>query len=67
MPKNVLVRYALASGNRVVRDDGNIMPGRGAYVCNDPACLERAIKKGAFSRAFRVKADHSGLVEPDNG
>jgi uncharacterized protein len=29
-------------------------PGRGAYVCLDPACREAALKKGALRRALGV-------------
>ncbi|NDL66318.1 RNase P modulator RnpM [Anaerotalea alkaliphila] len=27
--------------------------GRGAYVCNDPACLERAVKSKGLERSFK--------------
>jgi predicted RNA-binding protein YlxR (DUF448 family) len=29
-------------------------PGRGAYVCPEPACREAALKKGALRRALGV-------------
>jgi predicted RNA-binding protein YlxR (DUF448 family) len=52
---------------RVVRVDGRVqadpeqrMPGRGAYVC-DRTCAERALRHGAFARAFRS----SVLIHPD--
>jgi predicted RNA-binding protein YlxR (DUF448 family) len=28
--------------------------GRGAYICNDLACFEKAIKRKALDRAFKV-------------
>ena len=28
-------------------------PGRGAYVCPDAACVERALFRGRFAYAFR--------------
>jgi ribosomal protein L7Ae-like RNA K-turn-binding protein len=28
-------------------------PGRGAHLCYDPACLEKAARRKAFGRAFR--------------
>jgi predicted RNA-binding protein YlxR (DUF448 family) len=31
-------------------------PGRGAYLCPDPGCLEAAGKRRAFGRAFRGPA-----------
>jgi predicted RNA-binding protein YlxR (DUF448 family) len=29
--------------------------GRGAYVCPDPACVDRAVATGAIARALRLK------------
>ena len=29
------------------------LAGRGAYLCDDPACIERAITKGALARALK--------------
>lgn len=34
-------------------------PGRGAYVCADFACLERAVKTKALERALQQKIDDS--------
>jgi hypothetical protein len=45
--------------SRLVRGaDGRVKPdrtgpGRGAYVCRNPACLERAVKPGRLAHAFR--------------
>ncbi|MCR5337009.1 MAG: YlxR family protein [Lachnospiraceae bacterium] len=33
--------------------------GRGAYLCKDLACLEKAGKRHAFSRSFRSQIDES--------
>jgi predicted RNA-binding protein YlxR (DUF448 family) len=30
------------------------MPGRGAYVCDQPACIEGALTKGALGRALKT-------------
>ena len=48
---------------RIVRNaEGNISidfkgktPGRGAYICQNEACLEKAIKTRALERALSVK------------
>ena len=45
------MRLALA-GDRVVRDERAVRPGRGAYVC-DAACFDRAVAARALPRAFR--------------
>ncbi len=48
---------------RLVAEDGRVRlarpgaPGRGAYLCPDPACLAAAAKRRAFARAFRGAAD----------
>ncbi|WP_069814881.1 YlxR family protein [Streptomyces sp. TP-A0874] len=38
-----------------VPDLRGTLPGRGAYVHPVPACLDLAIRRRAFPRAFRVK------------
>ena len=51
---------------RLVRsDDGRVSaaataPGRGAYVCRDPECQERALKPARLSHAFR-RASEAGV------
>ncbi len=37
----------------MVADPTGRLAGRGAYVCNDVACIERAITKGALGRALK--------------
>lgn len=36
--------------------------GRGAWVHENPQCLHKALKKGAFNRAFRTRVDTDELV-----
>ncbi len=68
MPKKVPVRQCVGCREhkekpqliRVVRSpEGEIsldlrgkLPGRGAYLCPDPACLKRAVKSRALERAL---------------
>ena len=51
-PKRELVRYT-APGGVLARDPGH-GPGRGAYTCPDPRCLERALARRAFARVLRA-------------
>jgi predicted RNA-binding protein YlxR (DUF448 family) len=37
----------------VVADVGARLPGRGAYVCADVGCVERALKAGKLGHALR--------------
>ncbi len=50
-PKAALRRFT-APGGALVPDPAQRLPGRGAYVCDD-ACLEVALRRRAFHRAFR--------------
>lgn len=40
---------------QVALDLSGKMPGRGAYVCKNTECLEKAIKARRFERAFSCK------------
>ncbi len=35
-------------------DERHVLPGRGAHLHRDPACLELAERKRAFPRALKV-------------
>ncbi len=48
-----LVRIILSADGTVMPDPSGKGRGRGAYVCADMQCLENAIKKRRFDRAFR--------------
>jgi predicted RNA-binding protein YlxR (DUF448 family) len=49
-----LLRVVVADGSLVV-DPGRRLPGRGASVHPDPACVDLADKRRAFVRALRVE------------
>ena len=51
-PKRELVRVVRSPQGEISVDLRGKAPGRGAYVCPDPACLKRAIKSRALERAF---------------
>ena len=40
-------------------DEKNQMGGRGAYVCKNNTCIQLAIKKKLFNRAFKTNIDSS--------
>jgi uncharacterized protein len=50
--KRELTRIVRTPDGRVVLDPTGRLAGRGAYLCDDPACREAATKKGALSRAL---------------
>ncbi len=60
-PKAGLVRFVLGPDGSVVPDVLGKLPGRGVYVAADRAALEKAVKKGLFSRGLKQKVK----VDPD--
>jgi len=52
--KGELVKLARTPSG-VVWDYGEKLPGRGAYVCAEPACIRGALDARALTRAFREK------------
>ncbi|HWK21243.1 MAG TPA: YlxR family protein [Microbacteriaceae bacterium] len=61
----------VARDGAIVPDEHAILPGRGAWVHRDRECVEAAVRRRAFGRAFRTGAglDASALarlwIEPD--
>lgn len=51
-PKKELIRVVRSPEGAVSLDYTGKLPGRGAYVCPDPACLSKAAKSKALERAF---------------
>ena len=52
-PKQALVRLVRGRDGVVVADSVGAAEGRGAYVCPDGPCLERALSRVQLSHAFR--------------
>jgi predicted RNA-binding protein YlxR (DUF448 family) len=50
--KRELTRIVRTPDGHVVLDPTGRLAGRGAYLCDDPACREAAMKKSALSRAL---------------
>ena len=44
-------------GGKLLFDKRGKMPGRGAYLCRDYACLEKAIKAKALERTLQYGID----------
>lgn len=51
--QNLLVRYVLSPQGEVLVDYRHKLPGRGAYTCLDRSCIESAVRRRQFDRAFR--------------
>lgn len=54
-PKKDLVRIVKTPTNDTIFDRIGKAPGRGAYICCDINCLEKAIKSKAIDRALEQK------------
>ncbi|MFH8475285.1 YlxR family protein [Streptomyces sp. NPDC018000] len=52
--KSELLRI-VADGDVCVPDPRGTLPGRGAYVHPVPVCLDLAVRRRAFPRAFKAK------------
>jgi predicted RNA-binding protein YlxR (DUF448 family) len=63
-PKSCLLRLNVAPSGALRADPLARLPGRGAYLCGEAACLDKALRGGgaALARALRVP---SGAVQMD--
>ncbi len=53
--KRELIRVVRDPEGKVSLDRSGRKAGRGAYLCDDPSCLERAIKTKAIARSLEVE------------
>lgn len=51
-PKRELIRAVRSPEGAISLDFRGKAPGRGAYICPNPACLKKAIKARALEKAF---------------
>jgi predicted RNA-binding protein YlxR (DUF448 family) len=52
-PRDALVRLVRAADGTVTVDARGRMPGRGAWVCADAACVERGARRERLAHVFR--------------
>ena len=55
--KSELIRIVKNKENIVSMDKTGKKEGRGAYICNNIECLEKAIKTKAFKRVLDIDVD----------
>ena len=56
--KRELVRVVRAAGTGTLSvDPRGKASGRGAYLCSDPACLERGLAEGSLARSLATTID----------
>ena len=57
-PKKELIRVVKTTEGEVLIDFSGKKNGRGAYVCPDVSCLEKAIKTKRLSRSFEMPIEN---------
>lgn len=55
--KKELIRIVINKQGEINVDRTGKMPGRGAYICDNVDCLEKAIKTKSLERSFETKID----------
>ena len=62
--KKELIRIVATEDGAVTVDPTGKMPGRGAYVCHNPECLEKAVKQHKFEHGLKdkVKQDAAAVL-----
>ncbi len=54
-PKKELIRIVKSPEGEISIDLRGKKPGRGAYICRDSVCLDKALKNRMLERAFGQK------------
>ena len=68
--KKDLIRIVKNKNNEISIDKTGKQDGRGAYICNDEQCLEKAIKTKRIERTLGIKLSeevYSNLKKIING
>jgi predicted RNA-binding protein YlxR (DUF448 family) len=60
--KRELTRLVRTADGSVVRDETGRRPGRGTYICIDPACRDPITAAAAIKRALGAEPAPSALV-----
>ncbi|AQS56852.1 MAG: YlxR family protein [Novibacillus thermophilus] len=55
--KKSLLRIVRTPEHDIVFDPTGKKSGRGAYICPDVSCLQKARKQKAFNRAFKMEVN----------
>jgi uncharacterized protein len=61
-PKREMTRLVRTVDGSVVRDETGRQPGRGTYICHDPACRDPITAAGAIKRALGAEPVPSALA-----
>jgi len=56
--KRELIRVVLNKKNKLQIDRTGKLEGRGAYICDNMQCLEKAIKSSRLEKVLKIKIDN---------
>ncbi|MBP2025492.1 RNase P modulator RnpM [Peptoniphilus stercorisuis] len=62
-PKKELIRVVKNKDGEIFLDETGRKNGRGAYICFNNECLEKAIKSKALNRAFEMQIENTTYDE----
>lgn len=62
-PKREMIRVCARAGGEPALSPPGKAPGRGAYLCPDARCLEKAWKTGGLARSLRTRMPERLLGE----
>ena len=62
-PKKELIRIVRTPEGEMLLDSTCRANGRGAYICNNIDCLQKAIKTKGLNRAFKMNVDNDVLLK----
>jgi len=62
-PKKELLRIVKTSEEAIEYDPSSKKNGRGAYLCSNKTCLEKALKNHKFEKTFGLKPSSEMLIE----
>lgn len=57
-PKQELIRIVKQSDGKIFIDKTGKANGRGAYICNNVSCLEKAIKSKRLNKNFETEINN---------
>ncbi len=60
--KPFLIRITRNKEGEVLFDDTGKLPGRGAYVCKNQTCLQKALKNKGFEKAFKSTIPEAVMI-----
>ena len=60
--KNELIRIVKNNKNEITVDKTGKLEGRGAYICNNMECLEKAIKSKRIEKARNEECHRQTLI-----